>query len=182
MRTEVDSASTRPLVVGILGVARIVAGLPATVWGRRSVYAVTAVLLVAPAGLVLMLLPAEARAGRPGYRQVLRGSRSLFGDRRLLSRGLNAFFLFASFGTLWSGLALPLTASVGSAFGAAATTAAYSAAGWTGSSIAGAAFAVGGFAVWAIADGRRRPADRRPRRSITPATEPGHDVVQTLPE
>lgn len=279
-------AVTSGVVVGILG-ARIVAGLLAIVWGWRSVYAVTAVLLVALAGLVLMLLPTEARAGRTGYRQVLRASRSLFGDRLLLSRGLIAFFLFASFGTLWSGLALPLAASpwhfdsahiglfglaglagalgagragrwadrgyarpvtgaalvllavswsataqgswslwllvagvvvldfavqavhvgnqhlltaahpdrtssvigtymlfysVGSAFGAAATTAAYSAAGWTGSSIAGAAFAVGGFAVWAIADGRRRTADRRPRRSITPATAPGHDVVQRLPE
>ncbi|WP_433561512.1 hypothetical protein ACQP1O_28455 [Nocardia sp. CA-151230] len=31
-------------------------------------------------------------------------------DRLFLSRGLIAFFLFASFGTLWSGLALPLGA------------------------------------------------------------------------
>ncbi|MFF0454079.1 MFS transporter [Nocardia africana] len=251
---------TSGVVVGILG-ARIVAGALATAWGWRSVYAVSAVLLVALAGLVLIGLPAETRAGHTSYAQVLRASRTLFGDRLLLSRGLIAFFLFASFGTLWSGLALPLAASpwhfdtariglfglaglagalgagragrwadrgfarpvtgvalvllavswaataqaswslwllvagvvvldfavqavhvgnqhvltashpdrtssiignymlfysVGSALGAAATTAAYSAAGWTGSSILGAAFAIGGFAVWAITDGRRR--------------------------
>jgi predicted MFS family arabinose efflux permease len=35
----------------------------------------------------------------------------LFRDRLFVSRGLIAFFLFASFGTLWSGLALPLAAA-----------------------------------------------------------------------
>ncbi|MEU6647211.1 MFS transporter [Saccharomonospora sp. NPDC046836] len=33
----------------------------------------------------------------------------MFGERLFLTRGLIAFFLFASFGTLWSGLSLPLT-------------------------------------------------------------------------
>jgi hypothetical protein len=35
----------------------------------------------------------------------------LFRERLFLSRGLIALFLFASFGTLWSGLALPLAAA-----------------------------------------------------------------------
>lgn len=268
---------TSGVVVGILG-ARIVAGALATGWGWRIVYAVWAVLLVALASLVLVLLPADIRTGRTPYRQVLHTSRTLFGDRLLLSRGLIAFFLFASFGTLWSGLALPLAASpwhldtariglfglaglagalgagragrwadrgfahpvtgaalvllavswlamaqgswslwllvagvivldfavqavhvgnqhlltaahpdrtssiigtymlfysVGSALGAAATTAAYSAAGWTGSSILGAAFAVGGVVVWAIAGApgviRNREATH-PRSPITSST------------
>ncbi|MFF0496881.1 MFS transporter [Nocardia aobensis] len=268
---------TSGVVVGILG-ARILAGALATAWGWRSVYAVWAVLLVALASLVLVLLPADTRTGRTRYRQVLRTSRTLFGDRLVLSRGLIAFFLFASFGTLWSGLALPLAASpwhldtariglfglaglagalgagragrwadrgfaqpvtgaalvllavswlataqgswslwllvagvvvldfavqavhvgnqhlltaahpdrtssiignymlfysVGSALGAAATTAAYSAAGWTGSSILGAAFAAGGVAVWAIAGApgviRNREATD-PRSPITSST------------
>ncbi|MGW1675958.1 hypothetical protein [Saccharopolyspora sp. NPDC002376] len=36
----------------------------------------------------------------------------LFAGRLFLSRGLIAFFLFASFGTLWSGLTLPLAAAL----------------------------------------------------------------------
>ncbi|MGU3650933.1 hypothetical protein [Mycolicibacterium sp. A43C] len=35
---------------------------------------------------------------------------SLFGEPLFVSRGVIAFFLFASLGTLWSGLALPLAA------------------------------------------------------------------------
>lgn len=101
---------TAGVVIGILG-ARTVAGALATAWGWRSAYAALAALLVVLAALVLTLLPPDPRADRPGYRQALSASRMLFGDRLFVSRGLIAFFLFASFGTLWSGLALPLTAS-----------------------------------------------------------------------
>ncbi len=101
---------TSGVVIGILG-ARAVAGALAAAWGWRSVYAALAVLLVALAALVPALLPADPRTDQPSYRQALRASRALFGDRLFVSRGLIAFFLFASFGTLWSGLALTLTAS-----------------------------------------------------------------------
>ncbi|MUL49196.1 MFS transporter [Mycobacterium sp. CBMA293] len=101
---------TSGVVIGILG-ARIIAGAMAAAWVWRSVYATLAALLVTLALLVLMLLPADQRAGGADYRQALHASRTLLRDRLFLSRGLIAFFLFASFGALWSGLALPLTAS-----------------------------------------------------------------------
>ncbi|MFI6393407.1 MFS transporter [Nonomuraea sp. NPDC050540] len=95
---------TSGVVVGILG-ARVVTGALAEVWGWRSVYAVLAVLALGLAALVLVVLPSEER---PGRRAVV-SLGELFGQRVFLTRGLIAFFLFASFGTLWSGLSLPLT-------------------------------------------------------------------------
>ncbi|WP_199199315.1 MFS transporter [Amycolatopsis sp. CA-128772] len=103
-------AVTSGVVVGILG-ARVAAGALATAWGWRSVYAVLAALLVILAALVLKLLPPDPRAGRSSYRDALTSLAGLFRERLFVSRGLIAFFLFASFGTLWSGLALPLAAA-----------------------------------------------------------------------
>ncbi|MER5262072.1 MFS transporter [Actinosynnema sp. NPDC002837] len=259
---------TSGVVVGILS-ARVVAGALADVWGWRSVYAVLAMLSLGLAALVLAVLPAEERPHRPsGYRRAVASLGGLFGQRVLLTRGLIAFFLFASFGTLWSGLSLPLadtpwqlseshigllgvaglagalgaaragrwadagraapvtglalgllilswaviaqlpwslslliigivvldfavqavhvsnqhllTAaypdrtssaiggymvfySLGSALGAATTTALYTAHGWVGSSLAGAGFAVGALVVWAT--GRQLPIDDAHPRS-----------------
>ena len=101
---------TSGVVVGILG-ARVAAGALAAVWGWRSVYVALAVLLVTLAGLVLRTLPPDPRTSQPTYRQVLTSLGGLFRERLFDSRGLIAFFLFASFGTLWSGLALPLAAA-----------------------------------------------------------------------
>ncbi|GAA2557829.1 MFS transporter [Streptomyces koyangensis] len=99
---------TSGVVTGILG-ARVVAGLLAEEWGWRSVYVVLGVLALGLAALVLRVLPPEERRRRPaGYRKALVGLGALFGDRLFLTHGLTAFFLFASFGTLWSGLSLPL--------------------------------------------------------------------------
>src|SRR5205823_1877630 len=71
--------------------------------------AVLAVLSLGLATLVLVALPAEQRPHRPaGYRQAVASLGGLFGQRVFLTRGLIAFFAFASFGTLWSGLSLPL--------------------------------------------------------------------------
>ncbi|MEU9204588.1 MFS transporter [Streptomyces sp. NPDC048332] len=100
---------TAGVVVGILG-ARAVSGALAEAWGWRSVYAVLAVLSLALAALVLLVLPPEERRSRPtGNGRAVSSLGGLFGQRLFLSRGLIAFFLFASFGTLWSGLSLPLT-------------------------------------------------------------------------
>ena len=100
---------TSGVVVGILG-ARIVTGTLAEVWGWRSVYAVLAALALGLAALVLVVLPSEERTDRPvGYRRAVVPLGGLFGQRIFLTRGLIAFFLFASFGTLWSGLSLSLT-------------------------------------------------------------------------
>lgn len=97
---------TSGVVVGILG-ARVVTGTLAEVWGWRSIYAVLAVLSLGLAALVLVVLPSEER--RPaGYRRAVVSLGGLVGQRIFLTRGLIAFFLFASFGTLWSGLSLPL--------------------------------------------------------------------------
>jgi predicted MFS family arabinose efflux permease len=101
---------TSGVVAGILG-ARVAAGALAAVWGWRSVYVALAVLLVTLAGLVLRALPPDPRTDHTAYRQVLTSLGGLFRQRLFVSRGLIAFFLFASFGTLWSGLALPLAAA-----------------------------------------------------------------------
>ncbi|GAA1625948.1 MFS transporter [Nonomuraea maheshkhaliensis] len=121
---------TSGVVAGILG-ARVVTGALADLWGWRSVYAVLAVPALGLAVVVLAALPKEERLGRialpkeecpgrtalpreerpgrtAGYRQAVAGLGALFTRRLFLTRGLIAFFLFASFGTLWSGLSLPL--------------------------------------------------------------------------
>ncbi|MEV0125157.1 MFS transporter [Streptomyces sp. NPDC050703] len=99
---------TAGVVVGILG-ARVVTGMLADVWGWRSIYAVLAVLSLGLAAVVVVALPAEDRRSRPArYGQAVVSLGKLFRQRLLLTRGLIAFFLFASFGTLWSGLSLPL--------------------------------------------------------------------------
>ncbi|GGZ60848.1 MFS transporter [Streptomyces inusitatus] len=99
---------TSGVVIGILG-ARAVTGALAQMWGWRSVYAVLALLSLGLAALVLAVLPKEERPDRlAGYRQAVVSLGGLFGQRAFLARGLIAFFLFASFGTLWSGLSLPL--------------------------------------------------------------------------
>ncbi|MGW1463630.1 MFS transporter [Streptomyces sp. NPDC002308] len=100
---------TSGVVVGILG-ARAVTGALTELWGWRSVYVVLAVLSLGLAALVLAVLPTEERSARPtGYVRAVTSIGGLFGQRLFLSRGLIAFFLFASFGTLWSGLSLPLS-------------------------------------------------------------------------
>ncbi|MFG3436979.1 MFS transporter [Nonomuraea sp. NPDC047897] len=101
---------TSGVVIGILG-GRVAAGGLAAVWGWRGVYVALAVLLATLACLVLRTLPPDTRAERATYRQVLTSLGELFGERLFLTRGLIAFFLFASFGTLWSGLTLPLAAA-----------------------------------------------------------------------
>ncbi|MFC7625203.1 MFS transporter [Microlunatus sp. GCM10028923] len=100
---------TSGVILGILG-ARILAGVLADWWGWRTVYLTLAVLLVALSILVLKLLPADHRPARRTYGAVMSSLGHLFRDPLFVSRGLIAFFLFASFGTLWSGLALPLAA------------------------------------------------------------------------
>lgn len=103
---------TSGVVLGILGV-RMIAGLLADLAGWRSVYAALALATFALAGLARVLLPPDPRAsrGRSSYGRVVGGFGVLLRDRLFVSRGLVAFFLFASFGTLWSGLALPLAAA-----------------------------------------------------------------------
>lgn len=103
-------AVTSGVVIGILGV-RVLAGVLGDTLGWRVVYVVLALLCVVAAGAVRLSLRAEVRRADGRYAQVLASMVRLAAtDRVFLSRGLIAFFLFASFGTLWSGLALPLGA------------------------------------------------------------------------
>jgi predicted MFS family arabinose efflux permease len=98
---------TSGVVVGILG-ARIVTGGMADLWGWRSSYLALAVLAAVLCVLALAALPPDVRTGTERYGQVIRSLGGLFAQPTFVGRGLIAFFLFASFGTLWSGMALPL--------------------------------------------------------------------------
>lgn len=100
---------TSGVIVGILG-ARVLAGGLADLWGWRSIYAVFTVLLLVLTCLALKLLPSDPCERQATYGAVLISLVRLFRERLFVSRGLIAFFLFASFGSLWSGLALPLSA------------------------------------------------------------------------
>ncbi|MEW2484990.1 MFS transporter [Streptomyces sp. NPDC048411] len=103
---------TSGVVVGILG-ARAVAGLLADAVGWHSVYAALATASVLLSALVLVALPADGprQRVRGSYRRVIVSmGRLLTTDRMFRGRAAIAFFVFASFGTLWSGLALPLAA------------------------------------------------------------------------
>ncbi|MGH8876034.1 MAG: MFS transporter [Stackebrandtia sp.] len=102
---------TSGVVIGILGV-RVVAGTLGELADWRMVYLVLAGLCVLLAFAARFTLDAEPHRPRARYGKLLSSLGSLvIGDRLFLSRGLVAFFLFASFGTLWSGLALPLGAA-----------------------------------------------------------------------
>lgn len=100
---------TSGVIIGILG-ARVLAGVLADLWGWRSIYITFTLLLVVLSIAVLKLLPAGHRSSRRTYGYVLISLGHLFREPLFISRGMIAFFLFASFGTLWSGLALPLAA------------------------------------------------------------------------
>ncbi|GAB3656274.1 MFS transporter [Glycomyces tarimensis] len=102
-------AVTSGVVIGILGV-RVVAGALAELSDWRAIYLLLTGLCMALALAVWFLFGADRDRTRVRYGQlVVSLGRLVAGDRLLLSRGVVAFFVFASFGTLWSGLALPLT-------------------------------------------------------------------------
>ncbi|MEV0340911.1 MFS transporter [Nocardia sp. NPDC050713] len=101
-------AVTSGVVIGILGV-RVLAGVLGDTVGWRAVYALLAALCVALALAVRTTLDPDRGTSGVRYAQVLASmGRLARTDRLFRSRGLIAFFLFGSFGTLWSGLALPL--------------------------------------------------------------------------
>ncbi|WP_378740152.1 MFS transporter [Nocardia brasiliensis] len=103
-------AVTSGVVIGILGV-RVLAGVLGDALGWRAVYALLAMLCMALALTVGTKLAPDIRTSGARYSQVLASmGRLARTDGLFLSRGLIALFLFASFGTLWSGLALPLGA------------------------------------------------------------------------
>ncbi|MEV0108861.1 MFS transporter [Nocardia sp. NPDC050799] len=103
-------AVTSGVVTGILGV-RVLAGLLSDTIGWRAVYVLLAAACAVLAVTVRTRLRPDPRPSGGRYPQVLRSlGRSAAKDPLLLGRGVITFFVFASFGTLWSGLALPLGA------------------------------------------------------------------------
>jgi predicted MFS family arabinose efflux permease len=101
---------TSGVVVGII-MARTAAGFVGGLAGWRAVYACAAAVAVVMAVLSWMALPDDRpRPAPPSYGRALASVLVLgAADRVFRTRALIAFFLFASFGVLWSGLALPLS-------------------------------------------------------------------------
>ncbi|GEM30869.1 MFS transporter [Nocardia neocaledoniensis NBRC 108232] len=101
---------TSGVVLGILGI-RVLAGLLSDTVGWRAIYIVLALACVALAATARRLLRPDPRSPERRYVEILASMARLTRDRLFLGRGLVTFFVFASFGTLWSGLALPLSAA-----------------------------------------------------------------------
>ena len=110
-RGHVVGVVTSGVVIGIL-LARTVAGVLADLAGWRSVYFVTATLMLLMGGILFWVLPHHENADRPAnYGQLLRSMLSLFVQEPLVRvRAGLAFFIFASFSILWTSMVLPLSA------------------------------------------------------------------------
>jgi predicted MFS family arabinose efflux permease len=108
---RVVGAAQGGVFVGLL-LARVFAGAVSDLAGWRSVYGVSAVLMLVLAGVLWRQLPAGAHGVVTlSYRRLLASMLSLLRhDRVLQTRGMLAFFMFAAFNILWSGLVLPLSA------------------------------------------------------------------------
>ncbi|MGH4032970.1 MFS transporter [Actinomycetota bacterium Odt1-20B] len=112
-RGRVVGLVTSGVVIGIL-LARTVSGLLADLAGWRSVYVASAALTALLALVLHRVLPRHGGAGptatRLRYGQLLRSTAALFAGERLLRlRALFGLLVFASFSTLWSSVALPLS-------------------------------------------------------------------------
>ncbi|MFB6715996.1 MFS transporter [Streptomyces sp. NPDC056237] len=102
---------TSGIVVGIL-LARTVSGALADFAGWRSVYLTSAVLTLVLALALYRVLPRRPAApSAMRYTRLLRSTLMLFAEERVLRvRALLALLIFAAFSTLWSCVALPLSA------------------------------------------------------------------------
>ncbi|WP_260684187.1 MFS transporter [Rhodococcus sp. KBS0724] len=102
---------TSSVVVGII-LARTVAGVVADLAGWRVVYLGSAVISIVIAAVALAMLPKDVRQ-QPKQGTYVRAIGSVVTltatNRVFRTRALIALFLFASFGALWSGMALPLS-------------------------------------------------------------------------
>ncbi|MDM8194047.1 MFS transporter [Pseudomonas koreensis] len=102
---------TSGVVLGIL-LARFVSGVVADVAGWRSVYFVSAMMMIGVAIMLSRTLPASAKPPAQGnYWQLLRSVFQLFMTERVLRiRGMFALLVFAAFSVLWTSMVLPLSA------------------------------------------------------------------------
>ncbi|GIH59230.1 MFS transporter [Microbispora siamensis] len=110
-RGRVVGQVTSGVVLGIL-LARTVSGLLADLAGWRAVYLASAVAMLLLTLALRRVLPRRpVRPPRMPYRRLLRSTVALFAREPLLRiRGVLALLVFASFSTLWSCVALPLSA------------------------------------------------------------------------
>ena len=110
-RGRVLGIVTSGVVIGIL-LARTVAGLLSDAFGWRSVYVVSALLMLGVAVVLGVRLPPEL-PGRPpvSYRRLITSVFTLTMHNRVFRvRSLITLFMFAGFGALWGSMALPLSA------------------------------------------------------------------------
>lgn len=135
-RGRVVGIVTSGIVIGIL-LARTFAGLLTDLTGWRSVYLVSATLMLLMVGLFLKVLPKGEREVKSlSYWQLISSVFTLFiQERTLLIRSVVAMLIFANFSILWTPLVLPLSAaplalshSVIGAFGLVGVTGAFAAA------------------------------------------------------
>lgn len=101
---------TSGVVVGIL-LARTFAGVLTDLAGWRSVYLVSAALMLVMAILLLRVLPRNEQPRESlSYPQLLRSVLALFVQEKILRiRALLALLIFTAFSTLWTSLVLPLS-------------------------------------------------------------------------
>jgi predicted MFS family arabinose efflux permease len=110
-RGRVLGIVTSGVVIGIL-LARTVAGILADVLGWRSVFVVSAVLMLGVALVLGLRLPPELpNRPRVSYRRLVTSVFTLTVRERVFRvRSLITLFMFAGFGALWGSMALPLSA------------------------------------------------------------------------
>ncbi|XYQ04185.1 MFS transporter [Bacillus safensis] len=96
-------------VVGLL--ARTFAGVLTDFAGWRSVYLVSAVIMLILTGVLFRVLPRDdSKRESLSYVHLLRSMFILFIQERILRiRGILALLIFIVFGTLWTSLVLPLS-------------------------------------------------------------------------
>ncbi|GLR97775.1 MULTISPECIES: MFS transporter [Bradyrhizobium] len=99
--------------VGGILLARFASGALADIGGWRTVYLVSAGLMLAMAVLLLRVLPRGPYAAMAGssYLSLLRSTAALFVEEPILrERALFAFLIFADLNVFWTSIVLPLSA------------------------------------------------------------------------
>ena len=110
-RGRVVGIVTSGIVIGIL-LARTFAGLVTDLAGWRSVYLVSAALMLLMVGMFIKVLPrGERKVKSLSYLQLIQSVFTLFiQERTLRIRSILAMLIFADFSILWTSLVLPLSA------------------------------------------------------------------------
>ncbi|WP_425592998.1 MFS transporter [Bacillus pumilus] len=100
------------IVIGIL-LARTFAGVLTDLAGWRSVYLVSAVMMLIITAVLYRYLPRTAsKRASISYMKLLASMFTLFRQERILRiRGILGLLIFIVFGTLWTSLVLPLSSS-----------------------------------------------------------------------